>query len=197
MGLHREVCHVIPRWGRHGGAQETRDELVIGRALISTTSAEFPVPVFNVGNETICVKAGLNLALTSPVEMVVDDPPSTNTCQTSGHVDLVAGVAEGSSGGAVPSIPPHLQPLFDTLPDDITAHQRAEVGRLLCKYQGVFMGPDGRLGQTHIVEHTIDTGDTRPIKQPPRRVPIAMRGVVEEIHKMLDNGVIRPSNSPK
>ena len=96
----------------------------------------------------------------------------------------------------MPSIPPHIQPLIDTLPDDITVHQRAEVARLLCKYQGVFMGPDGRLGQTHIVEHTIDTGDTRPIKQPPRRAPIAMRGVVEEIHKMLDNGVIRPSNSP-
>ena len=178
---------------KHG----TREDLVVGRALISTTSAEFPVPVFNVGNETICVKAGLNLALTSPVEMVVDDSPSSTRCRMSDHVDLVAGVAEGSSGGAVPSIPPHIQPLIDTLPDDITAHQRAEVARLLCKYQGVFMGPDGRLGQTHIVEHTIDTGDTRPIKQPPRRAPIAMRGVVEEeIHKMLDNGVIRPSNSP-
>ena len=147
---------------KHG----TWEDLVVGRALISTTSAEFPVPVFNVGNETICVKAGLNLALTSPVEMVVDDPPSSTRCRMSGHVDLVPGVAEGSSGGAVPSIPPNLQPLLDTLPDDITAHQRAEVARLLCKYQGVFMGPDGRLGQTHIVEHTIDTGDTRPIKQP-------------------------------
>ena len=59
------------------------------------------------------------------------------------------------------------------------------------------MGPDGKLGRTSLVEHTIDMGDARPIKQPPRRVPIAMRGVVdEEINKILESDVIRPSSSP-
>jgi hypothetical protein len=33
-----------------------------------------------------------------------------------------------------------------------------------------------------LVEHTIDTGDAKPVKQPPRRVPIAF---AEEEKKLI------------
>jgi len=47
-----------------------------------------------------------------------------------------------------------------------------------------------------LVEHDIDTGEARPIKQSPRRPPIAAREAEDEIlNEMLDTGVIEPSNS--
>ena len=47
-----------------------------------------------------------------------------------------------------------------------------------------------------IIKHDIDTGDTRPIKQSPRRPTIFARDADEEIvNKMLGTRVIEPSNS--
>ena len=44
--------------------------------------------------------------------------------------------------------------------------------------------------------HTIDTGESPPIKQPARRVPFALRQAVDEnqmVEKMLSQGVVEPS----
>jgi hypothetical protein len=47
------------------------------------------------------------------------------------------------------------------------------------------------------VKHHIDTGDAAPIKQHPRRVPYSQIDAVnDEIDKMLQKGIIRPSSSP-
>ena len=52
-------------------------------------------------------------------------------------------------------------------------------------------------GLTDMAEHTIPTGDTRPIHQHPYRVPMAWQGQVrQEIQSMLKLGVIEPSDSP-
>jgi hypothetical protein len=53
------------------------------------------------------------------------------------------------------------------------------------------------LGLTNLVQHKIDTKDEKPVKIPPRRVPLAQRKEVEtEIQKMLDNDIIQPSHFP-
>jgi hypothetical protein len=47
------------------------------------------------------------------------------------------------------------------------------------------------------VEHNIETGDARPIKENPYRIPYALKPVVEEhIDEMLGKGIIEPSSSP-
>ena len=52
-------------------------------------------------------------------------------------------------------------------------------------------------GTTDLVTHVIDTGDCSRIKQPPRRIPFALRERVDQFIKdMLDQGVITPSKSP-
>ena len=47
------------------------------------------------------------------------------------------------------------------------------------------------------MEHTIDTGDSRPVKQPPRRMPLAF---AKEDHKAIEKftkqGGLQPSTSP-
>ena len=48
---------------------------------------------------------------------------------------------------------------------------------MLTEYQDVFSkGPDD-MGCTDLVKHQIDTGDARPIRQPPRHLPIAKQAV--------------------
>lgn len=69
--------------------------------------------------------------------------------------------------------------------------------RLLRKYCGIFDKDGSKPGRTNIVKHRIYTGDARPIRQPPRSVPLAKREVVSQIiHDMSESGVIEPSASP-
>jgi hypothetical protein len=47
------------------------------------------------------------------------------------------------------------------------------------------------------VYHRIDTGDARPIRQPPRRLPLAKQAEVNGIlEDMKERGAIEESNSP-
>ena len=93
-------------------------------------------------------------------------------------------------------MPSHLQPLLDEAVQELTGKQYLQLEDLVLSYQDIFLGPEGELGQTSLTEHTIDTGDARPIKQPPRRVPLAQKSVVEaELDKMLKQGIIETSDS--
>ena len=96
-------------------------------------------------------------------------------------------------------VPTHLQALFEQtlsqpgFPTTVTN----DLKRLLCKHASVFAQDDKDLGRTHLVEHGIDTGGARPIRQPPRRVPDALQGDMDkEVKDMLEKGVIAPGQSP-
>ena len=52
----------------------------------------------------------------------------------------------------------------------------AQIHSLLLKHENVFFKDDYDLVHTNLVEHTIDTGNAKPIMQPPRQVPIAFAG---------------------
>ena len=53
------------------------------------------------------------------------------------------------------------------------------------------------LGRTHLVQHSIDTGDSRPLKQAPRRIPYSQREHIDTlIQEMVEQDVIEPSRSP-
>lgn len=60
-----------------------------------------------------------------------------------------------------------------------------------------FFRSDSNLGLTDLVKHSINTGNTKPIKQPPRRVPLAYAGEERKITpQMEENGIIRKSTPP-
>ena len=53
------------------------------------------------------------------------------------------------------------------------------------------------MGRTNLVEHTIDTGDHRPIRQPLRRHPRAHLDEIDrQVDELLRNGFVEPAASP-
>ena len=95
-------------------------------------------------------------------------------------------------------LPEHVNVLFlqtiegVDLPDETVQGLKV----LLRDHQDTFASSSTDLGFCPLVEHGIDTGDARPIKQSPRRPPIAAREAEDEIlNAMLETGVIEPSNS--
>ena len=67
----------------------------------------------------------------------------------------------------------------------------------LLDYQDVFESGSGDHGRTEKVYHRIDNGDDRPIRQPPRRLPLAKHALVNDLlEDMKNKGLIEESDSP-
>ena len=76
---------------------------------------------------------------------------------------------------------------------ELTTSQLADLNDLIRVFKDVF---STKPGKTNMIEHHIQTGDTKPIKLPPYRVPQALQAMVrQEIKDMLDLGIIEPSVS--
>ena len=73
----------------------------------------------------------------------------------------------------------------------------AQIHSLLLKHETVFFKDDYDLSHTNLVEHTIDTGNAKPIKKPPRQVSKAFAGEeFKSLEKVHAQGVICPLPSP-
>lgn len=95
------------------------------------------------------------------------------------------------------SLPDYLQPLVNNSSSNLTEKQRQLLSDTLARYADVFMGPNTPLGRTDLVRHTINTGNAKPIKLPPRRLSMHQKSIADqEIDKMLRADIIEPSNSP-
>ncbi|CUT99683.1 RNA directed DNA polymerase (reverse transcriptase) [Echinococcus multilocularis] len=79
----------------------------------------------------------------------------------------------------------------------ISNYERKELRQLLLKYANIFSRQGARPGRTNIVKHKIDTGEARPIWQPPRRIPPPLLEEVNHLFKeLLRDELIKPSKSP-
>ncbi|CAC5398863.1 unnamed protein product [Mytilus coruscus] len=56
-----------------------------------------------------------------------------------------------------------------------------EIASLLHDFEDIFSKNEDDIGLTHLIEHSIDTGTAKPIKQPPRRVPLAVEDKEREL----------------
>ena len=87
---------------------------------------------------------------------------------------------------------------FRCLPsDNLTSMENRQLNLLLDQYTDIFAASSSDLGRTSIIRHKIDTGDARPIKQPPYRVSQTQKAEIEnQIETMLSQEVIKVSTSP-
>ena len=97
-----------------------------------------------------------------------------------------------------PEIPTHLRTLYERSVQGRNTTECDSVKSLLCKYRHAFSKDDYDLGLCHLTEHAINVEpEARPIRQPPRRVPLAYADEESKAIEELENkGVIQKSTSP-
>ena len=151
-------------------------------AGIVQTSAEAVVNVLNYGKEAVTLYKNTCLGTCESYF----EPPAMES-------DLIAHVHEPTTDSTIPS---HLSDLLERSSNHLSESEKQDLVRTLNKYQDVFSRSSEDIGRTDLVQHSINTRDTPPIRQPPRRLPLGKRQTEkEEINKMLQRGVIEPSNS--
>ncbi len=97
---------------------------------------------------------------------------------------------------AVPEeqVPDHLRELHDNATQGKSQHVKETVAGLLNKYSDTFSKDDWDIGLTHLAEHPINTENATPVKQRPRRVPMAYAGEEKKaIEDLMKKGVIQKS----
>ena len=75
--------------------------------------------------------------------------------------------------------------------------EQAQLRDHILSFSDVFVVHPTELRSTDLTQHCIKMGDRPPIKQPPIRIPFALRQTVDElVGSMLSQGVVVPSASP-
>ena len=116
-------------------------------------------------------------------------------CQVNFHRQSIA--KKANIQAPTSPLPEHLKGLYEQSAKGKSKMECAQIHSLLLKHKNVFSKDDYDLGHTNMVFHTIDTGNAKPIKQPPIQVPIAFAGEeCKALEKLHAQGVICPSTSP-
>ena len=191
---------VIPPWS----------ETILPIALRKDSLESFPNDVdgvFSPNNELPVIAA---CTLSSVVD---DEIPVRVANPTSSPVTLYPGMPLGefhpllgrqgeqycatlSSSAPHPSTSPHL-PSFDFSSTSLTSSEQSQALSLLKEYADIFSSSPDDYGRTDLVQHTIPTDNSPPVRQRAYRAsPIIRQEIKHQCDRLLEAGVIEPSSSP-
>ena len=154
------------------------------------------VCVVNPSDRYKLITKGTEIARAYPVEEILEDSEDLESVFVQSVSEVSEGVDQDTSSKDKGGIPEHLKQLYKDASKNLDEDQQIQLAQLLIEFQDVFATDDFDLGNFTAMEHVIETGDAKPIKQRLRRTPACFAGV-EEAHlkKMLDAGVIQESTS--
>ncbi|GBM40902.1 Retrovirus-related Pol polyprotein from transposon 297 [Araneus ventricosus] len=145
--------------------------VLVAATFVDLEMEAIPVRVLNLNNKP----------------KILDEGDVIATCEK--VVDIVARPQEFSVVQHLPSTLGNLEILNE--------EQRRTVRKLLKEFQNLFSTCDADVGRCNMTQHRINTGDHPPIKQYPRRLPLARKEEADHLVKeMVDNGIIEESSGP-
>ena len=151
--------------------------ILVGKTLVDCSKQCVPALVANVLDKSIHLSEGTVLGICEPVDKIEQT--------SSEHL------------GKAEILPDHLHELFLKSRSLLSESEAEQLENLLIEYADVFSRDATDLGCTNLAEHTINTGDQRPIKCPPRKIPLGKRDEAHRvIAEMKEQGIIEPSKSP-
>ncbi|KAJ8041080.1 hypothetical protein HOLleu_11795 [Holothuria leucospilota] len=177
-----------------------KHEIVVAHSLVNAAKDIIPLRVFNPTENDVTLYRESQPAV---LELITEDEAVLDG-QSLKELESISVIQSDDKGCDEASYPPkdrllpgHLKELADRMSSNLSGTQRSQAEELLLEFENLFHSSNGPLGRTDTVKHKINTGDSVPIKQHPRRVPIYKQAAAdEEIKKMLCSGVITPSQSP-
>ena len=157
--------------------------LLVAKMVAYTNVGQVPLRIMNPTGEPQVLYKGQVAAICEPAKLISEVPPSV--------------LDESECSGVSAELPTHLRSMLDSCRENVTPEQLEQIRQLLWKYQEAFAVDEEDLGEAVLELHRINTGDALPIKQQPRRLPLAKRlAAREEVDKMMAQGVIEKSLSP-
>ena len=147
---------------------------------VPSSAGTVPCHFFNYSDHPITLQPGLTVGKLTPYSGIDDVEAPSHT---------VASVSVSSPSDDDSSS------LFDL--QHLLASDRESVSSILREFSDCVSTGAFDTGHTDVVTHSIDTGQSRPIRLAPRRLPVhQQRDVREHVDELLRRNIIRPSSSP-
>ncbi|CAC5369319.1 unnamed protein product [Mytilus coruscus] len=156
--------------------------LLLARVVVQPNSNIIPLRVANFSTEPVKVYKNTIVSTFEPVDI------ETLEVSTVSRVNCAEIKTEVG-------IPDHLKCVFEKSSKDLDNIEVKKLKEFLCSYQDVFSKSPSDIGHTEIVNHKINTGNAKPIKLKPYRLPLAKREVAERDTRHGIKGIIEPSSS--
>ena len=167
---------------------QVRPGLYVGRTLLPPSHHDLKVRMVNTTNQPLTVDDGMCIGNLSPVT-VLESSANENV---QGEVSQVS-----PSPSELKTTAEVITTMLSNLPDGLSLNERDKVSGLLYEYSDLFSRGPLDMGRTTLVEHTIDTGEHRPIRQGLRRHPLAHLDEIDrQVETLLQNDFVEPSASP-
>jgi hypothetical protein len=163
------------------GALMASKKISTGKALIPGMGTLREIAITNLSNQKQWVEADTVLGKVEYVERIVEEADAVFVAAESKR-------EEGNGEGLD----------FDSrIFKGLSPRQRKEILQALLEYDDRFARPGDKLGTCTAAEHSIDTGNAKPIRQAPRAKAWRERVIVAgQCKELLDAEVIEVSNSP-
>ena len=161
------------------------DSVILAHSLSKVEDGRMFISAINLSDKDIEINTGQKVGTASEVEVeTVAVEKTSGSCSNDVDInELDVQIKE-----KIESI------LIDTSLKD---EEIVELKKLIFEYKDCFSWSENEIGKTNLIKHKINTGFSKPVKQPPYRVPSFVRNQIDnEVEKMLKNGIIRESNSP-
>ena len=164
-------------------------EGVLSGRVVVDVAQRVPIRLCNLSANEVILRKGLCLGvlveakeepLTLGSDVVDEEPTRLRRVETRKTEEL----------------PEHLLPLYEAASQGLQVEHRDTLRQLLIQYQGIFAVSDKDLGCFSAVQHRIDTGHNRPVRQAARRTALGFQEEEENhLRGMLESGVVQPSES--
>ncbi|OWZ06653.1 hypothetical protein PHMEG_00021062, partial [Phytophthora megakarya] len=182
------------------GSPELDATIMVARTLCTVQSGKLLVEVCNSSTEDVLIRKGTTYEQ-KPASEAPTDPRHTLYPVS----DVIDSVLSSTSADTTlhDSQMPVLEKVLATELDvdfegsKLSPDQQRLLRALLEQFRDMFVETSMTPGRTNLLEFSIDTGASQPIKQRPYRVSKVEGDVMEaELQQYLDLGHIRPSTSP-
>ena len=138
-----------------------------------------PVRVLNINNNSVHLSEGTEVCPLQEVETVTGCPvrhPTKPVDKPNREMFAI------------------IQKIVDGVHEDVSTADRVKLEQLLIRFSDVLSKNEYDMGLTDLIDHDIDTGQERSIRQQLRKTPMAHNQVVDaHIQTMLKQGLIEPS----
>jgi hypothetical protein len=159
---------------------ETKLGILLARGLVNP-SVSIPMRALNVSADQIKLRAGCKLGNLSVLDKLDEGLILTVTNKDVNERQLLDLIETSTSNAE--SI--------------LTTKEKEKLRQMLFKYEEIISRGSTDLGNCQLLDHKIDTGNTKPIRMAPRRIPYYQQEEVQnDLQDKEEAGIIQKSNSP-
>ncbi len=163
------------------------DLLQVADSIVKLDDNFVPINIANFSDESINLQTGTIIGSLHPISST-----DASDFQFVHHESIPS--IDQTTNKCKQHQPP---PKIDLSHTDLNINQIKQVHDLLNEYADVFSTPEQPFGCTDLIMHSIDTGDSSPVKKRAYRTSPQMRTEIDKkINELLDQDLIEPSDSP-